>query len=87
MEVDGRVSEMEDCVLMCANCGKRLSFGDYVWKFLTVNGDGMKSYSPACSYECANDQMDKNAEMHRARLYEVEHQAFQVMKGRDYVHT
>lgn len=71
-------------LLMCTGCGKRLSSGDFVWRFRQVTSEGMELYSPACSMECAETQREKNAAMHRARLRSVENQGFQKMAVEDY---
>lgn len=72
-------------VVACVHCGKLLYDEDYIWQIRKITADGQEMYSPTCSEYCAKMEQQQNAEIHRRRLYDVEHQGFQKMRVKDYV--
>ena len=67
--------------LRCINCGIILCGEDFVWQVRRITGMGESVYSPTCSQKCAKEAQEKNAAMHRSRMYDVENQSFQKMKA------
>lgn len=72
-------------VVACVHCGKFLYDDDDVWQIKRITGDGQEIHSPTCSNTCARMEQKQNAEIHRRRLYDVEHQCFQKMKVIDFL--
>lgn len=63
----------------CANknCCRPIPAGHIYFQVRIVTGEGETHYVPCCSESCALNVKNKNADMHRRRLRDVEHQSFQ----------
>lgn len=79
---EARIMEKVKCINR--GCGKVLGPEDDMWQVRLIDGNGFRTYAPACSKECAEAAQRACIELHERRLQEVKQQIFQKMKVKDF---
>ncbi|MGE4353543.1 MAG: hypothetical protein AB7D36_05615 [Oscillospiraceae bacterium] len=69
----------------CVQCGKICADADRIYQVRIIDGEGQKTYAPACSFDCAYATKIKYAMLHQNRVDLIERQSFQIMKVSDYL--
>lgn len=66
------------------NCGKILGPEDDMWQVRLIDGNGFRTYAPACSEECARTAQQACVELHERRMLEVKNQSFRRIKVKEF---